>query len=285
LVKDDIGNWYLKALASDTNSIIQSAQSLALFNMGKKFDVNLLRRAELQRRADSSDSSSDQARADLAAMDANPGAGSGVATAGLSAVQKKYADDYAKQVVTDVSNLESTVAKVGDDLVAAWKRDLQSPTDQQMTYLGSLVAGESDEQKGAREALGQVANAADADKPAAGADAIINALRSVRRMRDRLSVKIASSADLVSKEQQDAKDAQTAFDGKKTTDPDYAATQTAVTDTKKALDAAVANRTQAAKTVVTAINQTIGSVTAKRLDSVKAAETAYGFIGEAATAK
>ncbi len=42
LVKDDIGNWYVKNYSADPKKIIKSAQGLALFGMGEKMGMDLL---------------------------------------------------------------------------------------------------------------------------------------------------------------------------------------------------------------------------------------------------
>lgn len=60
LAKDDVGNWYVKAYSSDPEAIIKSATSLALYNAGKGFNTNLLRRYELQRQIDNPDTSEEK---------------------------------------------------------------------------------------------------------------------------------------------------------------------------------------------------------------------------------
>lgn len=45
IVKDDIGNWYVKKYSADPESIIKSATSLALFGMGGQFDPDLAAQA------------------------------------------------------------------------------------------------------------------------------------------------------------------------------------------------------------------------------------------------
>ena len=47
VVKDDIGNWYIKKFAADPQPIIRSAQQLALYGAGGALNANLLRRQEL----------------------------------------------------------------------------------------------------------------------------------------------------------------------------------------------------------------------------------------------
>jgi hypothetical protein len=305
LVKDDIGNWYLKALASDTNSIIQSAQSLALFNLGKKFDVNLLRRAELQRRVDSTESSDEirtRAQTELDAIRRDPGAGTGAATSGLSSVQRKYADEYAKRTATDVENLLSAVMNVSSGLDQAWKRDIKGDQAAALQpLLMAFVSGESDEQKVARQRLESVADKPEAERAAAGSDAVIDGLRAMRRMRDRLSADVGRSDGLIETQAKGVKDAQEAHDAAVKAqaalrpDSDPADLQTAKDNVTKAAEnlaksqaallAAKDNRTKASNTVVNFFNELMSATITSRLDVVKAADTAYGFIGEAAGSK
>ena len=53
IVKDDIGNWYVKSFSADPESIIKSAQQLAMFNLGGQMGTNLIRQRDLQRKVDS----------------------------------------------------------------------------------------------------------------------------------------------------------------------------------------------------------------------------------------
>lgn len=66
LVKDDIGNWYVKGYSADPEAIFSAAQSTALFSMGGKLNANLLRQRNLDRRLIRTDLS-DKARATLQA--------------------------------------------------------------------------------------------------------------------------------------------------------------------------------------------------------------------------
>lgn len=52
LVKDDIGNWYAKGFSADPEPIIRGAQSLALYSLGGKLNMNLLRQRNLEAKRD-----------------------------------------------------------------------------------------------------------------------------------------------------------------------------------------------------------------------------------------
>jgi hypothetical protein len=46
VVKDDIGNWYVKGYSNDPKNIIQSARNLALFSLGSKYEADLVNRGK-----------------------------------------------------------------------------------------------------------------------------------------------------------------------------------------------------------------------------------------------
>ena len=295
----------------------------------------MLRKSELQRRIDSSDTSGDdkaQARQDLdKANSQNPSAGSGASTAGLSALQKRYADDYAKQTATDADALSSAILKVNDDIVAAWKRDLTGDTKEALlASLQTLVASASDEQKAAQQTLA-TGEAAKADvQPAASADAVVDALRTMKRLRDRLTSTVRSRTELADTQRATA----TASTAKRTNDEaDLASantnlasaqaslkalqdatasdtsiaaattkvgeSQTVITNLKTKIDAdkaseasaiaalkeATDNLARAATSTSSVLDELVLSALERRLSAVKKVETAYGFIGEAATSK
>ncbi len=59
IAKDDIGNWYVKSFSADPESIIKSAQQLAMFNLGGQMGTNLIRQRDLQRKVDSETATQD----------------------------------------------------------------------------------------------------------------------------------------------------------------------------------------------------------------------------------
>jgi len=52
IAKDDVGNWYVKAMGADSAAMISAAKNLALYNMGGRIDTNLLRIDELRNKPD-----------------------------------------------------------------------------------------------------------------------------------------------------------------------------------------------------------------------------------------
>ena len=52
IAKDDVGNWYVKAMGGDLEPMVKAAKNLALFNLGGRVDSNLLRIDELRNRSE-----------------------------------------------------------------------------------------------------------------------------------------------------------------------------------------------------------------------------------------
>lgn len=48
IAKDDVGNWYVKAMGSDPAKMVAAAKNLALYNLGGRVDTNFLRVDELR---------------------------------------------------------------------------------------------------------------------------------------------------------------------------------------------------------------------------------------------
>lgn len=91
LAKDDVGNWYVKAYSADPEAIFKSATQLAMFNVGKRLNVNLLQRHDLQSRLDASTDSTERERlsAQLDRLDSQDGRP-------LLSLQARYARQYAE---------------------------------------------------------------------------------------------------------------------------------------------------------------------------------------------
>gem|GEM_PF-5623206 len=306
VVKDDVGNWYIKAFAGDTSSIIQSAQSLALFNLGKKFDINLLKRAEMDRQLLSNDITSER-RAELQSQidkeTASRQATSGASTSGLANVQKRYAEDYAKQTASDLDTLSTSLVNINQAIDAAWAEKLGEPgkTDA-IAKLKTFTSTTSTEVIAAQARLTEASAAKPADLPAASADAIIDSLRGVKRLKARLKAAILQKVDLTEGYSADlATKTQARIDANKALDDEKKGAADAATvadltakldqakknedDAQKLLASGTANRTKAAEAVVVLLDQLVMDITSKRVDAVNKLTTAYGFIGEAATSK
>lgn len=91
LAKDDVGNWYVKAYAADTEPILKSAQNLLLFNLGMRAGTNLLKLNDLQRRLASE--TNPATRSELnEEIDQVAGRSSAVAQASERALSRRQAD-------------------------------------------------------------------------------------------------------------------------------------------------------------------------------------------------
>ena len=101
--------------------MIKSAQSLALFGAGKRIDTNLLRKLDLQRRADDStrsvtDRAAAQTEADATGADVN---------IGLNRVRERFGAGYVTSIVALAEQLQSSIA----GLPAALKASATSSAD------------------------------------------------------------------------------------------------------------------------------------------------------------
>jgi hypothetical protein len=120
LAKDDVGNWYVKAYASDTSQIFQSARNLFLFNTGRKLDVNLLERADLRNRANNM-SLSETERTKAADILDGKGAYTTPAEQNFaSRSQQRYAATYLEEARRHGKELVSGYTGWVDALDRAW---------------------------------------------------------------------------------------------------------------------------------------------------------------------
>jgi hypothetical protein len=102
VAKDDIGNWYVKALGSDPAKMIQSAKNLLLFNLGGRIDQNLLelndlravRRSQLEK-----GSSTDAIDSAIATNQATTSAGGAAFDALISKYRQRYSSELEKEFV------------------------------------------------------------------------------------------------------------------------------------------------------------------------------------------
>lgn len=117
LIKDDVGNWVVKAYAADASAIFRSAQSLALFATGKGINHNLLRRLELEREAADDAISPDRreaARGELGKM----GPQSAV---GLGRLRDRLIAAHVKELATAAGTAHETVNGLAEVLRAKVK--------------------------------------------------------------------------------------------------------------------------------------------------------------------
>ncbi|WP_088280742.1 hypothetical protein [Ideonella sp. A 288] len=93
IAKDDVGNWYVKAMGADLGPMIKAAKSLALYNLGGRVDTNLLRIDELRGQSNRQPGSADDLE-----LQRLVGRQSGAATSAYGNTLKVFADNHATTV-------------------------------------------------------------------------------------------------------------------------------------------------------------------------------------------
>ncbi len=179
LAKDDVGNWYLKAYTADPESVIKSAQSLALFGAGKRIDTNLLRKLDLQRRADDPTRSSEDRAAAQAAAD-NTGADLNI---GLNKVRERFGAGYATTLTALAEQLQGSIVGLPAALrsAAASSADLKDMSAKQ--FNAAIEAADTFALAGAVTRLQSARDAPplSALRVSGLEDAVINGLTALRR--------------------------------------------------------------------------------------------------------
>ena len=207
VAKDDIGNWYVKAFSGDAAPIIRSAQRLALFASGASLNVNFLRRLDLQRAVDTGQANEAQQQELLQLRNEAPGPRDSNA---LQRVFERYRREYVDATGRDAADLRARLAsgKLVEQFRQAWQA--------QVRFTGDDAAAEKEKfLKRLDEMLGEDVPAALADattaltepppatEPKAAmaraqgqAAGILRALGHVKRVHDRLTVRIATRLDV-----------------------------------------------------------------------------------------
>jgi len=106
VVKDDIGNWYVKGYSANPNDVIKSAKNLAMFSLGAKMNTDLL--AQINRKEGDLSGADDS--------DAN--------RTGVEQLYEKYTDAYNARTQTDRDRLID-ILKGGfkNDIEQAWHQN------------------------------------------------------------------------------------------------------------------------------------------------------------------
>lgn len=127
LAKDDVGNWYVKAMGSDPKAMVNAAKNLALFNMGGKFDANLLRMNELQGKLDSSTEGTTEQRAawDKELTQLNKGKGGYGATEERSTTLALFRNSYNAAARADADALAVSLKGVTATVAGLWGETLK----------------------------------------------------------------------------------------------------------------------------------------------------------------
>ncbi len=105
VAKDDLGNWYVKAMGSDPSAMIKAAKQLALYNTGARFNSNLLRVDELRERLDDKALDGDErGRAERELNGLTGTQGSAAATARATTL-RLFQDNHNAQTLSHLKDL------------------------------------------------------------------------------------------------------------------------------------------------------------------------------------
>ena len=134
IVKDDVGNWYVKSMGVDPSAMIRSAKQMALFGAGAPFDVNLLRVDELRQKVDAAregEKGRDAAEQELSRLTGKDGS-AGVASRN-DAIGKygarfaQQGEDLRKRLLAQVEG-DALEGRIRERWTASLK-DLQKPAE------------------------------------------------------------------------------------------------------------------------------------------------------------
>ncbi len=128
IAKDDIGNWYVKEVATDPEPIIKSARNLALYGLGSGLNTNLVGRVQEQ----SQNESPTQVGAQNAASQTTP----------LERLFSKYEIEYQSRTKNDFEELKTAVSSnaksLPDQIKKAWASN-KSLSDDHDSQLGDAL--------------------------------------------------------------------------------------------------------------------------------------------------
>jgi hypothetical protein len=170
VVKDDIGNWYVKGYSANPEDVIKSAKNLAMFAAGAEAGANLLHGA-------GSDEKVGEGKV------AEDGAG----WSGLERVFAEYQDNYTKQTLDDYSRVKDMLKspKLEDQIRKSWRQNKDitlNVADNTFEQLNTQLAGAVETHlKPVRKKLKQKVKTAPEQ-----ASLILEALGALRRFHNRL---------------------------------------------------------------------------------------------------
>lgn len=211
LVKDDVGNWYVKGFDADPEKLFKTAQSLALFNMGGKFNVNLLQQVEDRRRL--STETDPVERGKIRAELDKAKAGSAANIDGVNNVHVKFRAEYQGDTNKHLDGLKTDLEKLSAAIKKSWDGvPFGASKESSLAALNTILAGEAEAiakaQKEIQDAKEGAAKKTDPNE-ASGllADGVVNGLRQTRNLRTRLASNVLGSADVIAKAKKDSDDA------------------------------------------------------------------------------
>lgn len=152
LVKDDVGNWYVKGMSADPQDIFQAAQSTALFGLGGALNANLLLQRNLERDLLNANSETDRnaIRGELERVtDNNRRSAQGTGTE-LGSVLQDYTSRHVTEVTGEFNRLRERFTQGGfetqfGDISTSAVAQIENEADRQavLALLNRVPADES----------------------------------------------------------------------------------------------------------------------------------------------
>lgn len=120
IVKDDIGNWYVKGYSADPKPILRSAQSLALFGAGASLGANLLQIRKIEDKISGGTATKD----DFAQLKELEKQGPKGYATGAKKLFDRYKANYLRMAQSDRETLLSRLenGKLKQTITAAWDK-------------------------------------------------------------------------------------------------------------------------------------------------------------------
>lgn len=175
LVKDDVGNWYVKQYYGDTKDIVKSAKHLALYSLGTKLPIDLsreLRKASVAK--PESQKTDAEKEAELPPLQQ-------VFGKHRAAYQAHTTDTATRLVALHGRDNEKTLYA---EIITVWKGDAGSSTDADL--MKALTVGLEEEVAQWDTTLGPLKEASDQDRGLA----IRKDLRALAKLEKQLSARI-----------------------------------------------------------------------------------------------
>lgn len=132
VAKDDVGNWYVKAMGSDPAAMIKAAKQLALYNLGSQLDSNLLRVDELRNTIDARRANGDAPDEGLQSeLNSLTGGQSGAAVTARSQTLKLFKQNYDELSIIQLKDLQARLAakEFTTAITKRWATTLEKASD------------------------------------------------------------------------------------------------------------------------------------------------------------
>lgn len=213
LAKDDVGNWYVKAMGADPKAMIDAAKGLALYNLGGRYDANLLRIDDLRQQRDALRARGETVPDDLKSeIDELSGTKSGAGVSTRSQTLALFVKEYDTKSAAHLKDLAALLSAgtLEQNLRDRWAASLLGGADPKA--LDPLLANAD---AAAQLQLATVAAAGEAGT-AAPAQGMVKALQALNRLRGILKGLVRGHVQLTAAEAAEQKNAQDKVKAQKT---------------------------------------------------------------------